>query len=87
MLKCSGYVYTAEQGVGRDLMTGYTAPGVTLAGPKGRLFYGTIEICAAAVKSREEAAFPGRETGTGGRLGRSSEEAPVMGVERGDRLV
>lgn len=34
-------------------MTGYTAPGVKLAGTYGRLFYGTSEVCVAAVKPQE----------------------------------
>ena len=87
MSKPGSYVRTRDnlpaegRSVTDDLITGYTASGVKLAGRQRRLLHGTREV--AIVLRTEQGNRRGRmPRDSGGGLSRSSDEAPVMEVER-----
>ena len=69
------------EGVTGDLITGYTASGVKLAGRQYRLLYGTREV--VIVLLTEYGCRRGRmPRDGGGGLSRSSDEPSVMEAER-----
>ena len=76
MIKCEG----------RPEDTVYTTSGVKLAGTQYRPFQGTSELYAVR-PNRERKPAPVVRGGIGGRPICSSDEVPVMGMERRNRHV
>jgi hypothetical protein len=66
---------------------GCTAPGVKLAGILVRRYIGTSELCIVLQNRKRKQTSFGCGRDTGGRLIRSSDEVPVMGMERRDKHV